>query len=152
MREGDEVVDMAWATLAEVQAYPDSSAVTSGHLTLAEDDISSHTGVLTDAVLHDRDLEWLKRAVCHQAIWLAGQPGNAERTSATSVSQDGMSATLQDATAVVLAPRARRAVKNLSWMGTRSVRIEPPVESTFEPWDTVDPPDSAWTPLPAGGH
>jgi hypothetical protein len=141
---------VTWATLTDVQAYPDSDLVTASHVTLAEDDISSHTGILTDATLHDRDTEWLKRAVIHQAIWLAGQPGNQERSSVTSMSQDGMSAVLQDATAVILAPRARRAVKNLSWMGTRSVRIEPPVENTFQPWDTIDPPDSDWTRIGGG--
>jgi hypothetical protein len=138
---------LTWATLTDVQVYPDSDLVTAGHLTLAEDDISSHTGILPTAEVHDRDATWLQKAVCHQAIWLAGQPGNQERTSVTSVSQDGMSVTLQDATAVILAPRARRAVKNLSWMGTRSVRIEPKVENTFNNWDTLDAPDDMWTPL-----
>jgi hypothetical protein len=130
-----------------VQAYPDSDLVTAGHVTLAEDDIASHTGITTDATLHDRDAAWLLKAVIHQAIWLAGQPGNQGRTSVTAVSQDGMSVTLQDATAVILAPRARRAIKNLSWMGTRSVRIEPKIENTFNNYDTLDAPDHMWIPL-----
>jgi hypothetical protein len=140
---------MAWATAVEVLDLT-GETVTAADLAVAEDDIALHTGILPDATVHDRDAAWLLRAVAWQAVWLAGQPGNTERSSVTSVSQDGMSAVLQDPTAVILAPRARRALKNLSWMGTRSVRIEPPVENTFQPWDTIDPPDDAWSPVGGG--
>lgn len=111
-----------WATADEVTATT-GVTVTAATLAAANDDICMHSGVLDDANVYTRDEEWLAKAVCWQAAWLHGQPGHAERSSVTSVSQDGLSATYLDATAVVLAPRARRCLKNLSWMGPRSLRM-----------------------------
>ena len=140
-----------WATAEDVLNVTGVDVtLTPSTLAAAESDISMHTGVLTTAIVFDRDAEWLRQAVAWQAAWLAGQPGNEQRSSVTSVSQDGLSVTYQDPTAVVLAPRARRCIKNLSWMGTRSVRVGPQGPRPINNYETVDPPDHEWSPIGTG--
>ncbi len=70
----------------------------------------------------DRDLYWLKLAVCYQAAWLPTQPDFLERTDISAATQDGQSVTLKP-DALVLAPMARRSLKRLSWRGARSVGL-----------------------------
>jgi hypothetical protein len=92
-----------------------------------------------------RDLDWLRRAVAYQAAWMAGQPDLFQRLEVKSLSQDGMSATFKG-DALVLAPNAKRAIRNLSWLGsTRSVSVEP-----FCPTPArrlVDYENEPWRPL-----
>jgi hypothetical protein len=115
------------------------------HLAQANGDIEMHTGVLDTAVVHTRDAEWLRRATAWQAAWLAGQPGHAERSTVTSVNQDGLSVTYADQASIVLAPRARRAIRNLSWMGSRSILPGNRAASAINRYNVVDPPDSEWS-------
>jgi hypothetical protein len=140
-----------WATVADVLDITGVDlALTPGIVVQAQGDIELHAGVLDTAVVFERDAEWLKRAVAWQAAWLPGQPGSAERSSVDNVSQEGLTVTYKDEAAVVLAPRARRALKNLSWMGTRSVRLAPARRSAGEQsrrTTDTDPPDDRWSPM-----
>lgn len=147
---------VAWATADDVLSVTgvDLSG-TPGVVAAASSDVSMHTGVLDTAAVYTRDEEWLRQATCWQAVWLAGNPGNVERASVTSVSQDGMSASYVDDTAVILAPRARRCLKNLSWMGSRSVRVTRrggPRRGLRSDADFLanDDPDEQWAPMGGG--
>lgn len=78
--------------------------------------------------LKTRDLHYLKLAVAYQCAWLRQQPDFFGRSDLSSINQDGMSITYDPATggkAVVCAPLARRAMRRLSWMKSRSMHTTP---------------------------
>jgi hypothetical protein len=117
---------VAWATVAEVG---DTTGVTvdSSDLAHAQAVIEVYANRTTDADdgLTTRDLGWLKRAVCWQAAWQSSQYGYAARQTAASVSQDGASVTRRSQSDQDLAPLAARALRNLSWKGSRTQRVRP---------------------------
>jgi hypothetical protein len=138
-----------WATEADALKYT-GKAVAEDELIRAQATIELHVGRIEDLAtveLSARDLEWLKRAVSYQAAWEPGQPDLHTRTEVTRLSQDGISAEMP-ATALTLAPLAKRAIRKLSWMGNRSTCVAPfrpevllryPVggpitDYPFEPW------------------
>lgn len=115
---------MPWATAAQCAdvtgSTPDAAA-----LALAHASIRAHIGRTeseVDASATARDLEWLIDAVAWQAAWLPSQPGYTARMGSDGVSQDGLSAKWNSPADITLAPLCQRALKNLSWMGTRSAR------------------------------
>lgn len=121
------VVDVAvttWATASDVLART-GITVTGPQLAMAQTVIETHINRTIDAVMTNRDLAWLNRAVCWQAAWLSGQFGYLFNHEVTSVSQDGVSTAFPDLSAITLGPLAKRALLNLSWTGTRSSRIRP---------------------------
>lgn len=134
-------------TLTGVDVSQDESILTG-----ANSLVSMHTGVLDTATVHTRDAEWLRQAVAWQAAWMNGQPGIAERASVSSVSQDGLSATYVDSAAVILAPAARRCIKNLSWMRSRSVPMtgRSTTARAINRYDVTDAPDEMWSPVKVG--
>ena len=143
---------MAWATVDDVTEITGVDvALTPAVLAMANEDVNMHVGITDDATVYSRDEYWLVRAVAWQAVWLLGQPGNEQRVSVNTVSQEGLQATFKDDVAIVLAPRARRCLKNLSWMGPRSTRLGParPSIEGLAAWKTTesDPPDHMWAPL-----
>lgn len=122
-----------WATAADVLAVTGSSPIAAppatstgdGTLALAQSMIEDHVNrtPAADGGMRTRDLYWLKKAVAWQTVWLPSQPGVLSRVGTTGVSQDGLNATYNSAADILVAPLAQRALKNLSWMGTRSLRI-----------------------------
>jgi hypothetical protein len=76
---------------------------------------------LDPAHVTGRDFDWLRRAVCYQAAWMASQPDYFERLDVADLDQDGVVATFK-ADGLVLAPLARRCLKRLSWRGVRTIR------------------------------
>jgi hypothetical protein len=135
-----------WATAEDVLAATGVDVtLTPVWLTQANGIINMHAGIADDATVYVRDEYWLQQAVIWQTAWLAGQPGVMERSSVTTVSQEGMQVTYQDEAALTLAPLARRCLKNLSWMGSRSVRLARRVN--VRKTTDVDPPDECWTPM-----
>lgn len=123
---------MAWATLADCTSIagsapgliPGQTATPQGTLNVAQamiEDAVNRTEA-AEGSFRARDLEWLKKAVVWQAAWLPSQPGILGRVMAQSVTQDGTSAQFRSAADQTLAPLAQRAIKNLSWMGSRSLR------------------------------
>lgn len=147
---------MTWATEADVVTITGSPA-DSQKLAQAQGMIElavGRTETLATAELNTRDLEWLKRAVAYQAAWLAGQHDIHTRLSVTQLAQDGMAATFGE-DSLTLAPLAKRAIGNLSWMtaGTRSVTVEPfcptpvrrypiggqVIDYALEPWQALGP-------------
>lgn len=114
---------MAWATVTDVG---DITGVSVDAATVAQaqgviEVYANRTDDATDG-FSARDLGWLKRAVCWQAAWLKDQYGYTSRQRARSTSQDGTSITRVADSDQDLAPLAARALKNLSWLGSRTTR------------------------------
>lgn len=116
---------MVWATASDV-ATVTGKTVTAENVAAAIGSVAVAIARTTDDVLATRDLYWLKQAVCWQAAWLPDQPDFTGRSDVSSVSQDGVAVTYADRESVVLAPLAKRAIRNLSWMKSRSVRPRNP--------------------------
>jgi hypothetical protein len=145
---------MPWATAVEC-ADVTGSTPDDATLALAHASIRSHinrTEVEVTAVATDRDLEWLRDAVAWQAAWLPSQPGYLARMGADSVSQDGLSVKHNSAADQLLAPLAQRALKNLSWMGSRSLRTKPRAARSEGEMQSASSflthdPEEGWVPL-----
>lgn len=117
---------MAWATIVEVA---DTTGVTvdAADLAQAQDviEVYANRTPAADSGLTTRDLVWLKKAVCWQTAWQSQQYGYAARQAGKTVSQDGSSVTRTADSDLVLAPLAARALKNLSWKGSRTKVLRP---------------------------
>lgn len=144
---------MAWATTDDVSTIT-GITVTSAQLAQAHGVVELHAGRTQDQptdTMRARDLGWLKRAVCWQAVWQKEQAGYTTRVSATRIAQDGVDVTLGPAGGE-LAPLAARALRNLSWKGTRSIRVAHPGRALAHP-DLIDYASDysdgthRWTPL-----
>lgn len=77
-----------------------------------------------------RDIRWIKKAICWQAAWLLEQPDFHGRLNVNRVNQDGQVVDFGPGASDVgreyginLAPMASRALKNLSWKASRSMRV-----------------------------
>jgi hypothetical protein len=75
---------------------------------------------LDPAFVSERNFDWLRRAVCYQAAFMAGRPDYFEAADVSSLTQDGVSAQLKG-DSLILAPLARRCLKRLSWRGVRTI-------------------------------
>lgn len=114
---------MAWATVADVTTLTGTTP-TDPQLAAAQAVIEVHCN-RTEAAADSfrlRDLVWLRQAVAWQAVWQAAQPGYETRQGIANASQDGASFAYRTAADQTLAPLAQRALKNCSWMGTRTLR------------------------------
>lgn len=116
---------MAWATLADVLAVTGLGAETV--------DLAAGSAVVTiyanrteaaSGGIHARDLEWLRQATCWQTVWQKNQPGFEARSVVSSYSQDGLTVAHAAEWNISLAPMAARALKNLSWKGSRTLKVE----------------------------
>lgn len=92
-----------------------------------------------------RDYKWLKLAVAYQAAWLEVQPDLYDRNGITNISQDGASVQYT-ASGLSLAPLAKKALANLSWLGSRSVSIGNPRMSSAAYVEWLDD-QHAWEPM-----
>jgi hypothetical protein len=119
---------MSWAVLGDVVTItgktlpatvdPDEIlAAANSHIT-----IYGNRTPDASASISNRDLYWLKAAVCWQATWLPGQPGYETRSTVRQESGDGTSYTVASEAQINLAPMAARALKNLSWKASRTLR------------------------------
>lgn len=111
-----------WATVAEVYSITgarptDTQLNTAGAVV----NIFANRSVSASAGMSARDLYWLKHAVAWQAVFEAANPGLNQRSLVAGVSQDGVSANYVNEASVVLAPLAQRAIRNLSWKGSRTL-------------------------------
>jgi hypothetical protein len=150
---------MAWVALAEAKTITGDDALTAPQLAAADSVITIFANRTSDAVIGRRDAYWLSQAAAWQATWQAKQPGYTEQQIVSQVSQDGQSATFSggqtaELAPILLAPLAARALKNLSWKGSRTIVIgtEPraiDIDRNYRSESADD--DFAWTPL-GGGH
>jgi hypothetical protein len=95
------------------------------------------------------DRRWLAQTEAYQAVWMRGKPGFlTQRESHTDTSADGVRVGRASDSQIMLAPLAARCLKNLSWLGTRTVNHAGPVrpKGSF----LAEEADAAhsWTPLP----
>ena len=117
---------MAWATVDEVEDTT-GVTVTATDLAQAQAVIEIYANRNEDATdgLIARDIYWLQMAVCWQAAWQSQQYGYASRTYAWSHMQDGLSVMHNNQSQADLAPLAARALKNLSWKGSKTIVTRP---------------------------
>lgn len=114
---------MGWATVSDVLSVTGHSA-TEPQLAEADSVITIYCNRTPDASggMTKRDLYWLRSATCWQTVWQAAQAGYEQLGSAQAVSQDGLQIQRETEHSVTLAPLAARALKNLSWVGSRTLR------------------------------
>lgn len=114
---------MAWATLADVREVTGSGAE-AVELAAADSVISIYANRTSDAAeaMSSRNLHWLKVATCWQTVWQRDQPGFDSQQVVASFSQDGESVSYTGEWNLTLAPMAARALKNLSWKASRTIR------------------------------
>jgi hypothetical protein len=73
----------------------------------------------------DRDKYWLTKAAAFQACWIVEHPDTFNSLDVVNINQSGQSATLaQDA--LIVSPVARSHLRWVSFLKTRSVRIQRP--------------------------
>lgn len=141
----DDVLDVTKETVTATILAQANSAVT----------IYSNRTEAASSSMGTRDLYWLKQATCWQAAWLSGQPGWTTRSTVDTVQQDAASVTYTDESSITLAPLAKRALKNLSWKGARTLRVpgidvlQGGVDPRNEAADS-NPVFGEWEPLPGG--
>lgn len=98
-----------------------------------------------------RDLYFLKLATAWQAAWMNQQPDMFGRIDALDVSQGRSRTQLRD-TAMSLGPLARKALKRVSWLKSRSLHIQSAFTDSIGAMG-IDPLSSAadaygpWTPI-----
>lgn len=109
--------------------------------------------IVTGAFMHqaDRvvpmwatDAAWLKRAVIYQVIWELEHPDMLSEMTVSNISQDGVSASLPDAMVQVLAPLARRAIKQCTWSKSGTTRLQSPFRIYTQVDATVSDNHGGW--------
>lgn len=116
---------MAWATAADLLAYLGVTLNDARYLTIANTDITvyANRSESASASISNRDLLALKLATCYQAAWLPAQPDALTRVNVESSTADGESVRFASEAQQNLAPGAQRALKNLSWKGSRTLVV-----------------------------
>lgn len=116
---------MAWATADDLLNYLGVTLTDARYLTLANTDITvyANRSEAASASISSRDLLALKLATCYQAAWLPAQPDALTRVNVESSTVDGESVRFRSAAQQNLAPLAQRALKNLSWKGSRTLVV-----------------------------
>lgn len=126
-----------WASPAQVYSIT-GEEVTDQEIQDAQMVVELHcgrtaAGMGTDNTrLRDTDLGWLRKAVAYQATWQRSQPGYMERHWIKEIIQDGTnivyasSGESSNVAFLNLGPLAARAIKNLSWMKNRTLRLKTP--------------------------
>jgi hypothetical protein len=64
-------------------------------------------------------------ATAYQAAWITDHPDLFTHTDIQSINQDGIFYVHQHENSYLIAPMARRALRRLSWMRQRNIRIRP---------------------------
>lgn len=125
-----------WATTSNVRSITGES-VTEDELADAQAVIELYSGRTfvgsqDNDSIRPKDKVWLQKAVAYQAVWQRSQPGYKTRHSIKEVNQDGAqiiyagSSEPNNTALIMLAPLANRALKNVSWMGSRTIKLKAP--------------------------
>lgn len=147
---------MTWATTTDVTTYT-GITVTAARVEQAQGVIEVLADVTEDAsddgLISPKNLRLLKQAVAYQAAWITQHPDAFTNLDASSLSQDQVSATLNHANALILAPWAKRCIDRLSWRRNRALRICPMGGGPSIPRRlnltsaAADDDDPRWTPI-----
>lgn len=118
---------MAWASADDLLNYLGVTLTDNRFLTIADTDITvyANRSQAASASISNRDLLALKLATCYQAAWLPAQPDALTRVNVESSTVDGESVRFSSDAQQNLAPGAIRALKNLSWKGSRTLVVPP---------------------------
>lgn len=116
----------SWASISETLAYT--------RLNVEQEDLDSAQAMIelfADVIYEQSDkistknLRLLKMAVAYQAAWMTEHPDLFTHTDIQSINQDGIFYVHQHENSYLIAPMARRALKRLSWMRNKSIRVRP---------------------------
>jgi hypothetical protein len=116
---------MNWATEDDLLNYLGVTLSDSSYLAQANTMITvyANRSEAASASISNRDLLALKLATCYQAAWLPSQSDALGRVNVDSTTVDGESIKFANEAQQNLAPGAIRALKNLSWKGSRTLVI-----------------------------
>ena len=145
---------MTWATVADAALL--GKTVSTTDVAVASEIITTYANrtEAASASMGARDLSWLKSATTWQAIWYAEQPGAETRQIAAKHSQDGVEIDYAGTSfnpkeyPAVLAPLAARALRNLSWKASRTLRIKgvaTPLNSVYNFTNETSDAYSEWS-------
>lgn len=137
-----------WCSLVDVELIT-GRMVTNASLSKALFDIEIACGRLIQHLdvdtLCDDDEDWLKRAIAHQAVFIDERPDKDVSADLSYIVGVGGGSPTPDG--LVIAPMARRALNQLSWVGARTIRIgrvtgPSPLNSTLgdidgAPWERI---------------
>jgi hypothetical protein len=117
----------AWCTAADVLTYA-KATVDDSDVLAAQATIDVHAGrIYADAErIGARDRYWLKLATAYQAAWLKPQPDAFTRLGVESTGSTNGVTFAEDG--LTLAPNAVTALRRVSWLGSRSLRVRAPGE------------------------
>ena len=116
-----------WATAGDVTTLTGVTAF-AFQVEQANAVIELHAGRIYDPVntplrVGAHDIEWMRRAAAYQAAWMVSQPDVFARLDLTEVPVGTSTPVKTRETAMTLAPLARRALKRVSWLKSRSVHV-----------------------------
>ena len=125
-----------WATTGNIRTIT-GVTVTEDDAALAQSVIElysgrTYAGSSVNDSIRAKDKGWLQKAVAYQAVWQRSQPGYQTKHAIKEVNQDGAqvvyagSAEPNNTALIMLAPLALRALKNLSWMRSKTIQLKPP--------------------------
>lgn len=97
--------------------------------------------------LFKADAAWIKRAVIYQTLWILEHPDSTTQQNFSSLSQDGQSVSNRDGLDVILAPLAKRALKQCSWAKHGTIRLQSPFRIYTQVDATVSDNHGGWTNL-----
>lgn len=142
---------MSWSTIAQALSWT-GEEVGQEELDRAAGVIELYAGAVQEQPadsISAVDRRWLAQAESYQAVWMRGKPGFlTARESHTSTSADGVSVQRAADSQNMLAPLAARCLRNLSWLGTRTVQHGPPVRLKGSFLSEEADAANSWTPLP----
>jgi hypothetical protein len=78
----------------------------------------------------------MRRACAYQAAWMPSQPDMFTRLEMQAISATGRPVPII-ASALTLAPMARRALNRVSWLKSRSLHVRGPFEDGLGPLSTA---------------
>lgn len=112
-----------WCTVADVATFTGQ--------TVAPEDVTAAQTIVEQAIrrvyratdVNSHDYYWLQRGVAWQAVYLAQHPEVLSMMGVQSVSQDGMSFTVQPGKKLHLAPLAIDALNNLFRGSNTTIRL-----------------------------
>lgn len=115
-----------WASISETLAYT--------RINVEQEDLDSAQAMIelfADVIYEQSDkistknARLLKMAVAYQAAWITEHPDLFTHTDIQSINQDGIFYVHTHENSYLIAPMARRALKRLSWMRNKSIRVRP---------------------------
>lgn len=113
---------MSWSTTAEAQSITGESH-TQAELDLAQNVIELYVLVAEDALaeLKPTDVRMLKKAEAYQSSWMKARVGFMIQKDTDEVVQDGLTYVKGDKDMHILSPLAKKAIKRISWMRSRTL-------------------------------